>query len=145
MLYADDCEDDPAELRCPPIACLLVVKPTRDFGSRLHSRMRSYTNCWMAGSTGTFGSILSELERGHRQKDFGLPQNTVKGGLCMSGLYEMTPVRLSWRRTYANFTDAMADAMSAQRHIEKLHAEPRKSLLECCEAGLEYGIVRRNQ
>src|SRR5436189_945551 len=65
MLYADDCEDDPAELRCPPIACLLVVKPTRDFGSRLHSRMKSYTNCWMAGSTGTFGSILSELERGH--------------------------------------------------------------------------------
>jgi arylformamidase len=29
------------------------------------------------------------------QKDFGLPANTVKGGLCMSGMYEMTPVRLS--------------------------------------------------
>jgi arylformamidase len=56
------------------------------------------------------------------QKDFGLPENTVKGGLCMSGMYEMTPVRLSWRRTYVNFTDAMADAMSAQRHIDKLHA-----------------------
>ena len=55
-------------------------------------------------------------------KDFRLPQNTVKGGLCMSGLYEMTPVRLSWRRTYVNFTDAMADAMSAQRYLEKLHA-----------------------
>jgi arylformamidase len=23
------------------------------------------------------------------QKDFGLPENTVKGGLCMSGMYEM--------------------------------------------------------
>ena len=34
----------------------------------------------------------------------------------------MTPVRLSWRRTYVNFTDAMADAMSATRHIEKLPA-----------------------
>ena len=56
------------------------------------------------------------------QKDFGLPENTVKGGLCMSGMYEMTPVRLSWRRTYVNFTDAMAEAMSAQRHIDKLHA-----------------------
>lgn len=56
------------------------------------------------------------------QKDFGLPENTVKGGLCMSGMYEMTPVRLSWRLTYVNFTDAMADAMSAQRHIDKLHA-----------------------
>ena len=56
------------------------------------------------------------------QKEFGLPENTVKGGLCMSGMYEMIPVRLSWRRTYVNFTDAMADAMSPQRHIDKIHA-----------------------
>jgi arylformamidase len=56
------------------------------------------------------------------QKDFGLPETTVKGGLCMSGMYEMTPVQLSWRRTYVNLTDAMDDAMSAQRHIDKLHA-----------------------
>jgi arylformamidase len=40
--------------------------------------------------------------------------------LCMSGMYEMAPVRLSWRRNYVKFTDAMADAMSAQRHIDKL-------------------------
>ncbi len=56
------------------------------------------------------------------QNEFGLPENIVKGGLCMSGLYDMTAVRLSWRRSYVNFTDSMADAMSAQRHIDKLHA-----------------------
>jgi arylformamidase len=56
------------------------------------------------------------------QKEFGLPDNIIKGGLCMSGMYEMAPVRLSWRRTYVKFTDAMADAMSSQRHIDKLHA-----------------------
>ena len=56
------------------------------------------------------------------QKEFGLPENTVKGGLCMSGMYDMTPVRLSWRRTYVNFNDSMVDAMSAQRHIDKLRA-----------------------
>src|ERR1700730_14660328 len=56
------------------------------------------------------------------QNDFGLPADAIKGGLCMSGMFEMAPVRLSWRRTYVNFTDAMADAMSAQRHIDKLHA-----------------------
>jgi arylformamidase len=56
------------------------------------------------------------------QKAFDLPADVIKGGLCMSGMYEMTPVRLSWRRTYVKFTDAMADAMSAQRHIDKLHA-----------------------
>jgi len=40
----------------------------------------------------------------------------------MSGMYEMTPVRLSWRRTYVNFDDGMADAMSVQRHIDKPYA-----------------------
>jgi len=56
------------------------------------------------------------------QKDFGLPDNAVKGGLCMSGMYDMTPVRLSWRRSYVSFTDQMADAVSSQRHIDKLRA-----------------------
>src|SRR5271169_1227407 len=56
------------------------------------------------------------------QKEFGLPADAVKGGLCISGMYEMTPVRLSWRRTYVNFTDAMADAMSSLRHIDRLRA-----------------------
>jgi arylformamidase len=54
--------------------------------------------------------------------EFGLPPTTVKGGLCISGMYEMAPVRLSWRRTYVNFTDATAEAMSSQRHIDKIAA-----------------------
>jgi arylformamidase len=37
-------------------------------------------------------------------------------------MYELTPVRLSWRRTYVNFTDAIVDAMSSQRHLDKLNA-----------------------
>jgi arylformamidase len=53
---------------------------------------------------------------------FGLPADAIKGGLCMSGMYEMEPVRLSYRRTYIAFTDEMADAMSPQRHIDKLVA-----------------------
>ena len=56
------------------------------------------------------------------ERDFAVPSTIVKGGLLMSGMYEMTPVRLSWRRTYVNFTDAMADAMSTRRHIDKLNA-----------------------
>jgi arylformamidase len=56
------------------------------------------------------------------QGEFGLPADTVKGGLCMSGLFDMEPVRLSWRRSYIKFTDAMEDAMSTQRHLDKLNA-----------------------
>lgn len=54
------------------------------------------------------------------QSQFDMPANAIKGGLCMSGMFDMTPVRLSWRRSYINFTDAMAEEMSALRHIDKL-------------------------
>lgn len=55
-------------------------------------------------------------------KDFGLPADLVKGGLCMSGMYDMKPVRLSKRSSYVKFTDEMEAAMSSQRHIERLRA-----------------------
>ena len=56
------------------------------------------------------------------EKDFGLPADMVKGGLCMSGMYDLKPVRLSKRSSYVKFTDAMEQAMSSQRQIEKLRA-----------------------
>ena len=56
------------------------------------------------------------------ENDFGVPSTIVKGGLCISGMYELTPVRLSWRRTYIKFTDAMVESMSSQRHINKVVA-----------------------
>jgi arylformamidase len=56
------------------------------------------------------------------QKDFGLPADMVKGGLCMSGLYDMKPVRLSKRSSYVKFTDEMEQAMSSQRQLDKLRA-----------------------
>jgi len=55
-------------------------------------------------------------------KDFGLPVDTIKGGLCMSGMYDMKPVRLSKRGTYVKFDDDMEDKMSSQRHLDLLRA-----------------------
>ncbi len=54
------------------------------------------------------------------EKDFGLPADMVKGALCMSGMYDMKPVRLSKRGSYVKFTDEMENAMSAQRHLDRL-------------------------
>jgi arylformamidase len=54
------------------------------------------------------------------RKDFGLPADLVKGGLLCSGMYELTPVRLSARSNYVKFTDAAVEALSTQRHIGKL-------------------------
>ena len=54
------------------------------------------------------------------QKDFGLPPDIVKGGLCMSGMYDMKAVRLSKRSAYVKFNDEMEQAISSQRHLELL-------------------------
>jgi arylformamidase len=51
-----------------------------------------------------------------------LPANVVKGGLCMSGMYDLKPVRLSKRSSYVKFTDEMEQAMSSQRHLDLLRA-----------------------
>jgi arylformamidase len=56
------------------------------------------------------------------QKDFGLPADMVKGGLCMSGIYDMKPVRLSKRSSYVKFTDVLEESMSSQRHLERVRA-----------------------
>jgi len=56
------------------------------------------------------------------QKDFGLPPDMIKGGLCMSGMFDLKPVRLSKRSSYVKFDDAMEDAMSSQRHLGLLRA-----------------------
>jgi len=55
-------------------------------------------------------------------KEFGLPLDFVKGGLCMSGMYDMKPVRLSKRSSYVKFNDEMEQAMSSQRHLDMLRA-----------------------
>jgi len=56
------------------------------------------------------------------QKYFGLPADCIKGGLCMSGMYDMKPVRISKRGNYVKFTDEMEEEMSSQRHLGLLRA-----------------------
>ena len=55
------------------------------------------------------------------EKDFGLPKDVVKGALCCSGMYDLKPVRLSARSNYVKFTDAVEQALSSQRHLDKLN------------------------
>src|SRR3989338_1515140 len=54
-------------------------------------------------------------------KDFGLPADIIKGGLLISGMYDLKPVRLSARSNYVKFDDAMEQALSTQRHLDKLN------------------------
>jgi arylformamidase len=51
-----------------------------------------------------------------------LPADIIKGGMCISGMYDLTPVRLSARSNYVKFDDATVAALSPVRHLERLHA-----------------------
>ena len=55
-------------------------------------------------------------------REFNLPADTVKRGLCSSGMYDLKPVRLSARSSYVKFTDEMEQALSSQRHLDRLNA-----------------------
>jgi arylformamidase len=56
------------------------------------------------------------------KKDFNLPADTVKGGLCCSGMFDLKPVCLSARSAYVKFTDEVEQALSPQRHLDRLSA-----------------------
>jgi arylformamidase len=51
----------------------------------------------------------------------GLPLDTLKGAVLGSGMYDLKAVRLSKRGKYVNFTDAMEQELSTQRHLDRLH------------------------
>lgn len=54
--------------------------------------------------------------------DYGLPPDVIKGGLLVSGMYDLKPVRLSKRSEYVKFTDEIEEKLSSQRHLDKLNA-----------------------
>lgn len=56
------------------------------------------------------------------RNDFGLPADTLKGGLCCSGLYELHPVSLSARASYVKFTPETMEKLSPQRHLDRIVA-----------------------
>jgi arylformamidase len=56
------------------------------------------------------------------RRDFGLPADMIKGGVCISGMYELTPVRLSARSRYVAFDNATVAELSPIRHLERLQA-----------------------
>jgi arylformamidase len=54
--------------------------------------------------------------------DFDLPADIIRGAMCISGMYDLTPVQLSARNAYVQFDEATVAALSPIRHLEHLHA-----------------------
>ena len=90
---------------------------------------------WIYKNAGAFGGDASRLyltshSSGshiggcvvtHDWRRENLPVDILKGATLGSGMYDLKPVRLSKRSKYVKFTDEMEEALSAQRHLDKLN------------------------
>jgi arylformamidase len=90
---------------------------------------------WVAANAASFGGDPSRIYVGGHSsgshlaanvlitdwaKDFGLPADLIKGGLCTSGMYDLKPVRLSARSSYVKFDDRLEHELSPIRHLSRL-------------------------
>jgi len=53
-------------------------------------------------------------------KALGGPEIPLKGGTCVSGMYELRPVLLSARSAYVKLSPAEEDALSSIRHLDRV-------------------------
>ncbi|HSD38013.1 MAG TPA: alpha/beta hydrolase [Rhodocyclaceae bacterium] len=90
-----------------------VYRNARSFGGNSD---RIYVSGYSSGAH-LAGVVLTTDWR----EAFNLPADTVKGGLCCSGLFDLKPARLSSRSAYIRFTDEMEQALSPQRHLDYLN------------------------
>jgi arylformamidase len=51
---------------------------------------------------------------------FNAPEDVIKGCACISGCYDLHPVLLSARANYLKLTPEEVDALSPQKHVERL-------------------------
>jgi arylformamidase len=90
---------------------------------------------WVARNAASFGGDAARLYVGGHSsgghlagnvlvtdwaRDFGLPPDLVKGGLCVSGMYDLHAVRLSARSSYVKFDDRIEHELSPLRHLDRL-------------------------
>jgi arylformamidase len=54
------------------------------------------------------------------RRDFSLPADVIKGAVLVSGMYDLRGPRLSSRSSYVKFDDSTEEALSPQRHLDRL-------------------------
>lgn len=111
----------------------------QDVGGSL-SVMADQVRCaiaWVWRNAASFGGDRSRLYIGGQssgghlaavalttdwRREFDLPEDLIKGGLCISGLYDLVPVSLSARSDYVKFDERTIAELSPIRHPDRLTA-----------------------
>ena len=75
-------------------------------------------------------------------KDYGVPNDIVKGALLCSGMYDLKPVRLSKRSDYVAFTDESEEKLSSQRRLDRLNCPVIVVLRHLRDAGVSAAEPR---
>jgi arylformamidase len=74
------------------------------------------------GGHSSGGHLAAMALTGDWESEFGLPSSFIKGGLLISGIYDLAPARRARAFDYVTFTDASEQALSPQRHLAQLKA-----------------------
>ena len=72
------------------------------------------------GGHSSGGHLAGAVLTTNWKQDFSLPPEIIKGGICLSGIYDLAPARISVRSSYVKFDDAMVQSLSPQRHIDQI-------------------------
>jgi arylformamidase len=76
---------------------------------------RVYLSGFSSGSHLACVALLTDWK-----KDFDLPDDVIKGAVLSSGIYDLKAVRLSARSKYVTITDEIEQALSPQRHLDRI-------------------------
>jgi len=112
--------------------------PVSEFGGELAPMVAQVRRAvaWVYRNAAAFGGDASRLYLGGHSsgahlaamalmcdwESNGVPASFIKGGLLISGLYDLKPARLASAFTYVKFTDASEAGLSPQRHVARLSA-----------------------
>jgi len=89
---------------------------------------------WLAGNARSFGAnpeqihVIGHSSGGHLAsvlltadwRRHGLPEDVLKSGTCVSGMYDLRAVLLSARGNYVKLSAAEEDELSAIRHLDRV-------------------------
>ena len=76
---------------------------------------RIYLSGWSSG-----GHLAAAALTGAWHGELGLPSSAIKAVLFSSGMYDLRGPRLSARSSYVTFDDATEQALSPQRHVDRI-------------------------